>query len=46
LSNRKAFDDLLTNAMATMQRKRTHIAVLCLDVDKFHEINDAGIAGG
>jgi diguanylate cyclase (GGDEF)-like protein len=41
LSNRKAFDDLLTNAMATMQRKRTHIAVLCLDVDKFHEINDA-----
>jgi diguanylate cyclase (GGDEF)-like protein len=41
LSNRKAFDDLLTNAMAAMQRKRTHIAVLCLDVDKFHEINDA-----
>jgi diguanylate cyclase (GGDEF)-like protein len=41
LSNRKAFDDLLTNAMAARQRKRTHIAVLCLDVDKFHEINDA-----
>ena len=38
LSNRKAFDDLLSNAMATMQQNRTHIAVLCLDVDKFHEI--------
>ena len=41
LPNRKAFDDLLTNAMATMQRNRTHIAVLRLDVDKFHEINDS-----
>ena len=41
LSNRKAFDDLLSNAMATMQQNRTHIAVLCLDVDKFHEINDS-----
>ena len=27
--------------MATMQQNRTHIAVLCLDVDKFHEINDS-----
>ena len=26
LSNRKAFDDLLSNAMATMQQNRTHIA--------------------
>jgi GGDEF domain-containing protein len=41
LSNRKAFDDLLSNAMATMQQNRTHIAMLCLDVDKFHEINDS-----
>src|SRR5262249_44723068 len=41
LSNRKAFDDLLSNAMATMQQNRMHIAVLCLDVDRFHEINDS-----
>jgi diguanylate cyclase (GGDEF)-like protein len=41
LSNRKAFDDLLSNTMATMQQNRTHIAVLCLHVDKFHEINDS-----
>jgi diguanylate cyclase (GGDEF)-like protein len=27
--------------MANMQRNRTHLAVLCLDVDKFKEINDA-----
>jgi diguanylate cyclase (GGDEF)-like protein len=41
LSNRKAFDDLLSNAMAAMQQNRTHIAMLRLDVDKFHEINDS-----
>jgi diguanylate cyclase (GGDEF)-like protein len=27
--------------MANMQRNRTHLAVLCLDVDKCKEINDA-----
>ncbi len=47
LSNRKAFDDLLTTALATMQSKRTHIAVLCVDVDRFKEINDtADLATG
>ncbi len=42
--NRKAFDDLLTSALTTMQRKRTHIAVLCVDIGKFNEINDAADA--
>jgi diguanylate cyclase (GGDEF)-like protein len=47
LSNRKAFDDLLATALATMQSKRTHIAVLCVDVDRFKEINDtADLATG
>jgi len=41
LPNREAFSEILTNAMANMQRNRTHLAVLCLDVDKFKEINDA-----
>src|SRR5262245_22552386 len=27
--------------MATMQQNRMHIAVLCLDVDRFHEMNDS-----
>ena len=42
--SRKAFDDLLTSALTTMQRKRTHIAVLCVDIGKFNEINDAADA--
>jgi diguanylate cyclase (GGDEF)-like protein len=30
-----------------MQRNRTHVAVLCLDVDEFKDINDAaGLATG
>jgi diguanylate cyclase (GGDEF)-like protein len=41
LPNREAFSEILTNAMANMQRNRTQLAVLCLDVDKFKEINDA-----
>ena len=47
LPNRKAFNDGLADAMARMQHDGTHIAVLCLDVDRFKEINDAAdIAGG
>ena len=38
--NRNAFDGLLNTALANMQRKRTHIAVLCVDIGKFKEIND------
>jgi diguanylate cyclase (GGDEF)-like protein len=41
LPNREAFNAMLTSAMASMQRKRSHVAVLCLDVDKFKDINDA-----
>jgi hypothetical protein len=41
LANRKAFDNALADAMLRMHRDRTHIAVLCLDIDKFKEINDA-----
>ncbi len=32
--------------MVRMARDRTHIAVLCLDIDKFKEINDAVEHGG
>jgi diguanylate cyclase (GGDEF)-like protein len=47
LPNRKAFNDRLAEAMSRMERDGTHIAVLCLDVDRFKEINDAvDIAGG
>jgi diguanylate cyclase (GGDEF)-like protein len=46
LANRKAFVDSLTAAMGRMQRDRTHIAVLCLDIDKFKEINEAADHSG
>jgi diguanylate cyclase (GGDEF)-like protein len=47
LPNRKAFNDRLAEAMSRVERDGTHIAVLCLDVDRFKEINDAvDIAGG
>jgi diguanylate cyclase (GGDEF)-like protein len=47
LPNRKAFNDRLAEAMTRMERDGTHIAVLCLDVDRFKEINDAvDIVGG
>ena len=47
LPNRKAFSDGLAEAMTRMERDGTHIAVLCLDVDRFKEINDAtDIVGG
>jgi diguanylate cyclase (GGDEF)-like protein len=41
LPNRKSFNDLLTSALASMRRKASHVAVLCVDLDKFNEINDA-----
>ena len=43
--NRNAFDGLLNTALANMRRKRTHIAVLCVDLGKFNEINDDAEAG-
>jgi diguanylate cyclase (GGDEF)-like protein len=46
LSNRRAFADSLGEAMARMKRDNTHIAVVCLDIDKFKEINDAAEHGG
>ena len=46
LSNRKSFGESLTDAMARMHRDRTHIAVLCLDIDKFKEINEAADHSG
>jgi diguanylate cyclase (GGDEF)-like protein len=47
LPNRVAFSERLADAMVRMHRDRTHTAVLCLDVDKFKEINDAtDLAGG
>ena len=41
LANRKAFSESLADAITRMQGDRSHIAVLCLDIDKFKEINDA-----
>jgi predicted signal transduction protein with EAL and GGDEF domain len=41
LSNRAAFSERLADAMSRMHRDGTHIAVLCLDIDKLKEINDA-----
>jgi diguanylate cyclase (GGDEF)-like protein len=47
LPNRRAFSERLAEALVRMDRDHTHIAVLCLDVDKFKEINDStDIAGG
>jgi diguanylate cyclase (GGDEF)-like protein len=46
LSNRKAFHDSLADAITRMQRDRSHIAVLCLDIDKFKEINEAADHSG
>jgi diguanylate cyclase (GGDEF)-like protein len=46
LSNRKAFGEGLAEAMQRMHRNRTHIAVLCLDIDKFKEINEAADHSG
>jgi diguanylate cyclase (GGDEF)-like protein len=46
LANRRAFSDGLSDAMQRMTRDRTQIAVLCLDIDKFKEINDAADHAG
>jgi diguanylate cyclase (GGDEF)-like protein len=47
LPNRKAFSDRLSTIMANAVLGRSHIALLCLDVDKFQEINDTvDIAAG
>jgi diguanylate cyclase (GGDEF)-like protein len=46
LANRKAFNESLADAMTRMQRDRSHIAVLCLDIDKFKEINEAADHSG
>jgi diguanylate cyclase (GGDEF)-like protein len=43
--NRNAFDGLLNTALANMQRKRTQIAVLCVDIGKLNEISDDTAAG-
>ena len=46
LANRRAFLEGLGEAMVRMTRDRTQIAVLCLDIDKFKEINDAADHAG
>jgi diguanylate cyclase (GGDEF)-like protein len=46
LANRKAFHENLADAITRMQRDRSHIAVLCLDIDKFKEINEAADHSG
>ena len=46
LSNRTAFGAGLADAITRMHHDRTHIAVLCLDIDKFKEINDAADHSG
>jgi diguanylate cyclase (GGDEF)-like protein len=46
LANRRAFAETLGEAIIRMKRDNTHIAVVCLDIDKFKEINDATEHGG
>ena len=46
LANRKAFGEALEQAMERMHQERTHIAVLCLDIDKFKDINEAADHSG
>ncbi len=46
LANRRAFAETLSEAIIRMKRDNTHIAVVCLDIDKFKEINDATEHGG
>lgn len=46
LANRKVFGESLAEAIGRMNRDRSHIAVLCLDIDKFKEINDAADHSG
>ena len=46
LPNRRAFIEGLTGGMVRMHRDRGQIAVICLDIDKFKEINDAADHSG
>jgi len=46
LANRRAFAERLGDALIRMKQDNTHIAVICLDIDKFKEINDAAEHGG
>jgi diguanylate cyclase (GGDEF)-like protein len=46
LPNRKSFSDRLADAIGRMHRDRANIAVLCLDIDNFKEINDAADHSG
>ncbi|HUU65659.1 MAG TPA: EAL domain-containing protein [Methyloceanibacter sp.] len=46
LANRRSFAEQLGEALLRMKRDNTHIAVICLDIDKFKEINDASEHGG
>jgi len=46
LANRKVFGESLADAILRMHRDHTHIAVLCLDIDKFKDINDAADHSG
>ena len=46
LPNRRAFIERLTDAMVRMHRDSSSIAVVCLDIDKFKEINDASDHSG
>ncbi len=46
LANRKVFGESLASAILRMHRDHTHIAVLCLDIDKFKDINDTADHSG
>ncbi|MBB5694175.1 putative bifunctional diguanylate cyclase/phosphodiesterase [Muricoccus pecuniae] len=47
LPNRRLFGDRLKHALAASRREGTSLAVLCLDLDRFKEVNDTlGHAAG
>lgn len=47
LPNRRQLDERLELSLARLQRARTPVALLCLDVDRFKQVNDThGHAGG
>ena len=46
LANRRAFAERLGDATNRMKQDDTHIAIICLDIDKFKEINDSTEHGG
>ena len=41
LANRTLFTDRLIHAHALMRRKPGHLGVLCIDLDRFKEVNDS-----